>query len=372
MSRSRVRYMRAYSKMLRGFTAIQRRMVMYSFISTGTCMAGLLCLHLGHLNGVFQSDAIFALTLSGLISSSLYYAAVFTGYSLRFKDPTLVEPTTMVIVAHLAWAYAIAGAGRAASLPILFTVTLFCLFTCTPVQLRRIGFFVCMTFAFASGYRLLHGATHQEVITDAAVFFLLLLNTASFTFLSSRLALLRDQKENRSIKLMGDLKTVGEMARRDPLTGLFNRRHVLDHVETMQVLTPGSGSMTVCLVDLDRFKSINDSHGHSFGDLVLQITAHHLTQRFAGLATVGRWGGEEFIIVTNQSSAALCAQVLSEVMGGLKECPIETPSGSKLTISFSAGIVTKSLSESFAQALGRADEALYSAKGGGRSMIVTA
>lgn len=371
MCRSRVRLMRAYSKLLRGFTANQRRMVMYSFASTGTCLAGLLCLHVGYLNGVFQSEAIFALTLAALLSSTVYYAAVFTGYSLRFKDPTLVEPATMVIVAHLAWAYAISGAGRAAALPILFTVTLFCLFTCTPIQLRRIGFFVCIVFAFASAHRLSTGVSHQEVVTDAAVFFLLVLNTASFTLLSSRLAVLRDQKESRSIKLMGDLRTVSEIASKDALTGLFNRRHVLDYVQAVLMPAQDSKGLTVCLVDLDRFKSINDSHGHSFGDLVLQVTAQQLNQRFAGVATVGRWGGEEFIIVTNQCSSAACAQVLSEALHWLKNFPIEAPSGLMLTISFSAGIVTKDTDETFTQALGRADEALYSAKGGGRSLIVT-
>lgn len=155
-------------------------------------------------------------------------------------------------------------------------------------------------------------------------------------------------------------------AEHDPLTGLLNRRG-LDRAAIR--LDPNKFPVTVIQCDLDYFKDINDTHGHAIGDLVLQRVAKLIVQLVPSNAAVCRFGGEEFVIVlddTRLNDGGMLAHRLRLALGGVQwqELGVER----QLTASF--GVAQWSPSDhALTDALGRADAALYMAKEGGRNQV---
>ncbi|MEM9473671.1 MAG: diguanylate cyclase [Pseudomonadota bacterium] len=157
----------------------------------------------------------------------------------------------------------------------------------------------------------------------------------------------------------------------DPLTGLFNRRYADAHTERVVSRAKDSGrSYAVILADIDRFKLVNDSYGHSAGDTVIREVAHRLRDNLRPNDMVARIGGEEFMVVmpdiTTDSalSAArrLCARVRD---GGIRIDGCPTPLG----ITASLGLALGMPGEPFEAVVARADGALYDAKNAGRDTV---
>lgn len=161
-----------------------------------------------------------------------------------------------------------------------------------------------------------------------------------------------------------------DLATRDGLTGLFNRRHVLELLNEGIARSLALGErLTIGLVDLDLFKRVNDEFGHLVGDAVLRDFAKQLTQRFRASDNVGRYGGEEFLVVLRGANTAAAARVFDEVRAGFKNRDFaELP-----RYSFSAGIAELGVDGGDAiELLGRADIRLYEAKRQGRDRTVSA
>ncbi|MEE8603023.1 sensor domain-containing diguanylate cyclase [Euzebya tangerina] len=147
----------------------------------------------------------------------------------------------------------------------------------------------------------------------------------------------------------------GDLAGKDELTGLLNRRGI---AQLIQAATPGTGLM---LVDLDHFKRINDTYGHAVGDQTLRRTADVLQQKLRGHDLAARWGGEEFLIVLPQLDTGGYA-VAERLRTALAEAD--------LGITASIGFGTLGTDESVGQCLERVDRALYEAKERGRNQTV--
>lgn len=148
-------------------------------------------------------------------------------------------------------------------------------------------------------------------------------------------------------------------AHRDPLTGLLNRRGFLARVES-------AGDGTVALIDLDRFKSVNDTFGHDAGDAILQDFAAFLARGVRKADCVGRWGGEEFAVFFPATEEGEAAGILQRLCRRLGNGLIERPDGAAMTCS--GGIVALD-GEPLQIAMARADAALYAAKRSGRNQL---
>ena len=160
-----------------------------------------------------------------------------------------------------------------------------------------------------------------------------------------------------------------DLAIRDGLTGLFNRRHILEELEASVRRSIESGEhLTVALIDIDYFKKINDNLGHLVGDTVLRDFARHLEQRLRGTDLVGRYGGEEFVIVLRGAPADAARKVLEQVRAALSDRP---EAGELPRYTFSAGVATLGVDGGEpTEILAKADERLYEAKRNGRDRIV--
>ncbi|HEY5938469.1 MAG TPA: GGDEF domain-containing protein, partial [Kofleriaceae bacterium] len=159
-----------------------------------------------------------------------------------------------------------------------------------------------------------------------------------------------------------------DLAIRDGLTGLFNRRHVLEVLENAVVRSLEDGQrLSVALIDLDFFKKVNDEHGHLIGDAVLRDFANQLRQRLRASDVVGRYGGEEFVIVLASATADAARRILETLRTAMRERDF----GDLPRYTFSAGIAELGTDAGDGVGLlGRADERLYEAKRLGRDRTV--
>ena len=159
-----------------------------------------------------------------------------------------------------------------------------------------------------------------------------------------------------------------DLAIRDGLTGLFNRRHVLELLDDAVRRSIDAGErLCVALIDLDFFKRINDELGHLIGDAVLRDFAKHLTQRFRASDYLGRYGGEEFLVVLR--GAAL--DVAHRIFATFRTSFAERDPGDLPRYTYRAGIAELGMDGATGvDLLARADIRLYEAKRQGRDRIV--
>ncbi len=158
-------------------------------------------------------------------------------------------------------------------------------------------------------------------------------------------------------------------ATHDLLTGIPNRAAVLDATErecSRQVRE--GGPFSVIILDLDHFKSINDTYGHLCGDRVLREAAHRIAASIRTYDTVGRYGGEEFLVVAPTTDGAGALALAERVRQSIEASPIETEAG-PVRVTASCGVASNNSAENFSASglLKLADEALYRAKALGRN-----
>ncbi|MEV6601687.1 diguanylate cyclase [Actinoplanes sp. NPDC051346] len=161
-----------------------------------------------------------------------------------------------------------------------------------------------------------------------------------------------------------------DQARRDPLTGLHNRRFIDEHLPALLEKATDDGSpVTVALLDLDHFKRVNDTLSHETGNEVLAIVAAMLGRADAGSSGfAARIGGEEFLLVVtgvDVASAALRLEDLRQAVAGHPWRPVT----GELPVTVSIGVTAAMAGDTQSGVLARADEALYEAKHGGRNRL---
>lgn len=210
--------------------------------------------------------------------------------------------------------------------------------------------------------------------------------TRSGTFILGQMFYLRDITERHcsELKLAEALATseerlrtitrlheqLQEQALRDPLTGLYNRRHLgelfaRELTRCQRERTP----ISLALIDLDHFKQLNDRHGHLVGDDVLRAVAIHLTGNLRGSDAVFRIGGEEFLLLLPGAAGDEAFARLQALCQALAGQPLPTREG-PLSVTLSAGLaVWPTQGQTLEELMQVADAALYDAKRNGRNQV---
>jgi two-component system, cell cycle response regulator len=163
------------------------------------------------------------------------------------------------------------------------------------------------------------------------------------------------------------------MAITDGLTGLHNRRYLSNHLTALiereaRLAKP----LAVMMIDIDHFKSVNDTHGHPAGDEVLRAVANRLSCELRGYDTVARWGGEEFAVVLPDANAAVASVVAERLRNAVASnaVAVSAPVGEvKVTVSVGVAVAERGRA-SGEQLIASADGALYEAKRSGRNRVV--
>jgi diguanylate cyclase (GGDEF)-like protein len=159
----------------------------------------------------------------------------------------------------------------------------------------------------------------------------------------------------------------------DPLTGIMNRRALLAALDMEQSRSERHGyPMALMLLDLDHFKAINDERGHAMGDQVLTALGRLLAKQARKTDIVGRWGGEEFVVVlsgANEQGARIAGE---RVRFAVEEMSLFDDRGKPIPVRASIGIACLEVKDTAEMLIDRADRAMYQAKAGGRNRVVVA
>ena len=156
----------------------------------------------------------------------------------------------------------------------------------------------------------------------------------------------------------------------DPLTGLFNRRLMLDRLQNEAALARRrQTSFSVLLLDVDHFKSINDSWGHNVGDRALVFIANALSLALRNSDICARWGGEEFLVLLPDTAESGAMEIAERLRCAISRLRVpELPASHQLTISI--GVAYHRIESSIEETIKCADDALYAAKAGGRNRVM--
>jgi len=189
------------------------------------------------------------------------------------------------------------------------------------------------------------------------------------------LARVRTQVRRRRYteQLRDNVQQSMELAVTDPLTGLFNRRYMERHLGTLVEKSAGRGkSLSVLILDIDFFKSINDRFGHDAGDDVLREFADRMRTCVRGIDLACRYGGEEFVVVMPDTDLSVATMVAERIRRRIAGEPFPIHRGERaIEVTISIGIAARASPYDDATAiLKRADEALYRAKRDGRNRVV--
>ncbi len=180
-------------------------------------------------------------------------------------------------------------------------------------------------------------------------------------------AIIRDRTEQRRLQ-----KSLEKLANTDPLTGALNRRAFDANTRAMcEAAARQHRSLSLLMMDIDHFKTLNDTHGHTVGDLAIMEAFERFAGSLRGSDLLGRWGGEEFVALLADSDLEGARATAERVRARLADTPITRPeSGHVVQLTASFGVAVFRPGEDTPETLiARADDALYRAKREGRNRV---
>ncbi|QNB00899.1 MULTISPECIES: diguanylate cyclase [unclassified Massilia] len=319
----------------------------------------------------------YVLAVSALVAT--FYLLIRSDINLRFADPsmTLAQVTTSILPAFYVMYHS--QDSRPVCMMLCFSAAMYGLF-----QFRMRDFLV-LSFVVSGGYAALialiyftrPGEIHLQL--EILLWCALTATFLQFSGLGGYISSLRHKVKGhykelatRNAELEQALLRIQELAMHDELTGVFNRRFLMETIRAEKLRADRTGEVfTVALLDVDHFKSVNDRFGHLAGDRVLQAIARTASGALRQTDYFGRYGGEEFALLltsTDAASARVTAERVREAIAALSLADIAP--GFRVTVSI--GIAEACPDESNEMTFKRADDALYRAKEAGRNRCVLA
>lgn len=183
--------------------------------------------------------------------------------------------------------------------------------------------------------------------------------------ISVMLVMLLNRYEAQQIKLQKLTADLQLMVNLDPLTQLYNRRYLTEYLD--EKIKEPEVEFAVALLDIDDFKGVNDTYGHIYGDKTLQEFARILKEQIKGAGIAARFGGEEFMLVFDETDKENINQILGRIATEFERYGIETK---EITLSFSAGVENFHNEDRITKLFNAADEKLYHAKHKGKNNVV--
>jgi diguanylate cyclase len=300
---------------------------------------------------------------------ALFYFAMRSGWSLKLADPALTMPQMAFALLMLGQAHASIPVVRGVILIVMPLVLLFGAFTLQPAQCRRMAWFAVVLVAIDGFFVYRADASGANLRLQIIIFLICAVVLLVSGTMAGRLSRMRFELRSQKNELESALQSNLQLARQDALTGLPNRRHAQE-VLAYEERRAHRQKIEACviLIDLDRFKSINDSFGHAAGDDVLRLFAGQSSLCFRMQDMLARWGGEEFLVLMPDTPLQEGTLVLERLRAQLAH-PKVWQDRPELQATFSAGIVAYRTGETMAESISRADAALYQAKLKGRDRI---
>jgi diguanylate cyclase (GGDEF)-like protein len=350
----------------------QRLRASQSLLATGAYL-GTAAVHVAEVPMGIIAARDAALLIAAICIVGLgFFLVVRFGWNQGFADPSLTVPQMSAGIVIAAWAYAVTGPARAGAMATLLMCFVYALFALDARRARRLALGSFTLFGAVAVWRAHTDPGRYPPGIEAVHLAYVAILLYALVRLASRMHRLRERMKAQKTALARALETNQLLATRDELTGLPNRRHLIVLMVAERNRQQRTGlPLSVALVDLDRFKQINDTLGHSAGDIVLQRFAEVAQQSLRAGDALGRWGGEEFLLVLPDATpeqARLCLERLRTLLAATRFEDVAPG----LRITFSAGVCAATPDDLMERVLERADEALYEAKAHGRDRTVLA
>jgi len=347
-------------RIIRSLTAAYVYLVCMALLLRGVSL-GLVAAPVAH--------ALIAYMAAGVVT---FYALLRSGCTLRLREPGLALEQSYFAISAIVVAYIIAGPVRGAVLLLLALVLVFGMFSLTPRQTLMVGGVAIGGLGAAMAYMSWRDPAAFPAQVQAIQFGLAFSVLPTLSLVAHQVSQLRGRLLKQRQALHEALARVQELATRDALTGLINRRHMQELLDQEMKRQDRSGAaFCVALIDLDHFKHINDTHGHHVGDEVLCGYTQAALGVLRNADIMARWGGEEFLILFPETRAEQALNGLERLREALRGAAVsETVPG--LAVTFSAGVAEHAHGHTLRQTLERADRALYDAKAHGRNRALLA
>ncbi len=320
---------------------------------------------------LISTRAALPLALAALGCGLGFVAVMRSGLNLvlhrRFGiEPSLTLAQSVAGLFGAVWVYLVTGPTRGAALGLMVLVVVFAMFRLGPREALGLAAAALLLLGAASRWLTLTDPFHFPADVEALNLAYTTVVLAGVALLAMRVTQLREQHQQQRTELQQALSRISELATRDELTGLPNRRAILDQLATETARQARKKlPLAIALIDLDHFKRINDAHGHAGGDQVLRGFAHRVESELRGGDVMARWGGEEFLLMLPDTSIEAAQQCLQRLRDRLRASPFdEVAPGLQLT--FSAGVTGCLGQGDIDSAIERADQAMYRAKEAGR------
>ncbi|WP_166252224.1 GGDEF domain-containing protein [Marinobacter salicampi] len=327
------------------------------------------CWYQGMVPGrVVGQFALFSIVLNGA-----FWVLIQSDFNLRFKDPSMTGAQMVLSLLPALWVmfHLDAGQARAAFLMIAMVPLLYGILA---LSLRQ---FLAVSLWFIALYGLLYLAIwtfKPHLLTGARD----MVQTLAFVLVMAEMAIiggfisgLRGKLRDRNRDLKAAMARIQELVNVDDLTGVYNRRRLFEVIsEESSRYSRTPGSFSLCLLDIDHFKEVNDSYGHQAGDTILKTVAQCVANDLRAIDCFGRYGGEEFLIVLPQTPLNGASVKAERVRKAIEELRFPQITDA-LRISVSIGVAEYVCGENTDETLARADQALYRAKDSGRNQVIT-
>lgn len=326
-------------------------------------LAGVAAMHYFVWAGVAPRGAVWVWTLFSAAGLVLAYAAIRSGWSQRFADPSLTAVQMVYAIACCAAAYALVGPGRGGVFPIVMVILMFGMFIATPRQMVGVSVYAVAVFgAVMATMALLRPALYPPAI-ELGHFVMVATMMPAVSILAGRLARWRQRSQAQRAELAEALARIRELATRDELTGLVNRRHLQELLEQEHQRCIRSGhTFCVAVLQLDE-----PQDGPADDELLAGVAQE--AQRGVRMADVlGHWARGRFVLLMSDSRAQLARGGLDRLRERVAEARYGRNRNRRATLA--AGLAEHHAGESVAQTLARAESALEEACAQGDSRVV--
>jgi len=311
--------------------------------------------------------------LSGAILLNIvaWYVFLRSGLNQRFEDPAMTLPQILSALTIIVGAYSVTGPVHGSTMMLLALVLVFGIFNMKQRGARIAGGYTVVLMGMAIAIKMRTDPVNYPFKLEIAHFVLTAAIVPTISSLAAQLSSLRAKLQAQKDELANALIRIQILATRDELTGLLNRRHMIEVLSQHRKRLERSGHHRFCLalLDIDHFKRINDTYGHGVGDEVLRNFAKVVQSGLRDTDVLARWGGEEFLVLLNDTSPELANVGLERARYMLAEATL-VPALPELKPTFSAGLTAYNDLEALDVCIERADRALYKAKDGGRNCTV--
>ena len=343
-------------------------------MATGASMMVVVLFFAAYLLDLLGREAFATAALLTVGFVVLFYAIFRSGLNQRFGDPSLTMPQILSSTLVILYVLSQSKEGHGILALIYMMSFLFGVFRLSTREMLTLTAFVALSYALIIGVQ-----WYPEARTDRGAFNRMVLNwivltavLAFFSVMGGYISKLRKDLADSKVRLEEALQRIEQMASRDELTGVLNRRSLIEFLDRQKSRADRFGTaFSVLMVDIDHFKRVNDTHGHHAGDVVLSAFARAAAANLRQTDVFGRYGGEEFLALLEQTpvqNVMVVAERLCALARGLNFD--ELASGLRLTVSIGGTDYRKP--ESWQTTVERADQAMYRAKNGGRDRFVQA